>query len=520
MTNRLNQPVAFAIATLVVTVSAGLPAARADYRDAIGYTELMQALGPGTPTGAGISVTQVETLNEDGHYFPNPGDPELAGMVLTDVTGTSTGSSGHATIVGRHLYGSDTSTAPGITEADVYRADDWLLSDFLKTGSPFSGPPLTESRDIQNHSWISLSYAQATNATRRLDYAIRRDGFTAAVGLNNGSDAPVPHLLAHSYNAICVGLTSGEHSRGTTLFDEPGRVKPDLVVPLSATSWATPVVSAAAALLIETARGTPAWGPAEQPEAVKALLMAGATKDEFPQWERLPVRPLDEVFGAGELNLFNSYLMLTNGPQGEGESALASPSGWATRTQEPGTASRYFFEVPAGHLATELSSMLVWNRHIVDGEPRPNRWDPLPELPDMTLTLRSAEGFVPGGVVDQSTGAVDNVEHVVQHDLPPGRYVFEVETNLETEFALAWRTTLERVVPVVTGLAMEGDGTVRVTTEGVPFTDYALEYALAPGLGWTPIVTNIPTASPFDCFDPVAPSSPGRVYRVEMLGVQ
>ena len=247
--------------------------------------------------------------------------------------------------------------------------------------------------------------------------------------------------------------------------------------------------------------------------------MAGATKDEWVSWDRTPARPLDEVYGAGELNIYNSYLMLTRGPQSDGAGTLVDASGWARDVQPVGAVRRYFFEVPAGRRVPELSVILVWNRHIVDDNSRPTRWDPLPEMPDMTLTLRAADGFTPGAIVDLSTSAVDNVEHVVQHDLLPGNYVIEVSTDMETEFALAWRGDPEIQVPVLAAIAVEGGGAARLTVDGVPHTDYALEYAPEPVPTWTPLVTNTPAASPFDMLDPGAGGDPGRVYRVRMLGV-
>ena len=73
-------------------------------------------------------------------------------------------------------------------------------------------------------------------------------------------------------------------------------------------------------------------------EVIKAMLMAGATKGEFANWidpttglvnpwNRTQTRPLDDVFGAGELNVYNSYLIGIGGKQ----SASAEPAGGGGR---------------------------------------------------------------------------------------------------------------------------------------------------------------------------------------------
>ena len=51
--------------------------------------------------------------------------------------------------------------------------------------------PLTETRALQNHAWVSTAeqpdFAASDNITlRRFDFAIRRDGFLAVTGVNNG----------------------------------------------------------------------------------------------------------------------------------------------------------------------------------------------------------------------------------------------------------------------------------------------------------------------------------------------
>ena len=73
--------------------------------------------------------------------------------------------------------------------------------------------------------------------------------------INGGGPLSVP-LLSHLFNGIAVGRSDGNHEAGGTLtgYDRADRMKPEMVAPASATSYATPLVSGASALLIETAR--------------------------------------------------------------------------------------------------------------------------------------------------------------------------------------------------------------------------------------------------------------------------
>jgi len=414
--------------------------ATGDWKDDIGYTRLVNELtsaGEDVPSGAGVTVSQVESHDDDGDYAPNTGLSQFTDKDFTFRSGPS-GVSNHATKVGQYLYGNIDSIAPDIDTIDNWKANDWLGNGFLRVSS---FDPGSETQQIQNHSWITnyADDAEATDLIRRFDYTIHRDNYVAVAGLNNGSSTTLPDGLGHSYNAIVVGRSDGEHSRGPTRFDTAGRVKPDIVVPLGATSWATPVVGASAAVLLEMVDDDSSLSAAGNSEAVKAILMAGATKDEFPTWDRTHTRPLDDVYGAGELNIHRSYQTLAAGEQEAGGSTLVDAIGWDFDTLADSNNATYFFEVGEPNFLDESSIVLSWNREITDQNPSPAIFDPSISLAELDLELWTADGFALDERLDYSVSTVDNVEHIWIENLSAGRYAMRVLAGATGgDYALAW----------------------------------------------------------------------------------
>ncbi len=437
-----------AVIALLLCVSAP---ALAGYKDDIGYTALQVELGSALPTGSGVAMTQVEA-KLSGNYLPDTNSAEFAGKTFTIKSGT-TGVSDHGTTVGNHFYGTSTSIAPGTENIDLYEANNWIGSGLLNFGLLTPTAPKVESRDTANFSWIGSTGSESSDAEilRRFDFTIARDDYIAVVGLNNGSASTIPNLLGHSYNSIAVGLTNGDHSTGATTIEVAGRVKPDIVTPLTLTSYGTPTVGAAAALLIDKARSDPSLTNAAKAQTVKALLLAGATKSQFPGWNRTTTRPLDAHYGAGQLNILNSYHILVAGNQPASASAVRSSRGWDFTTTASAS-RRYFFDVPAGSKAATFSAILTWHRVVADGIPGPSWGSPTSTVPDLSLKLHAASGFTLGALVDQSASAIDNVEHVFQKDLAPGRYALEVTAGTTgISYGIAWDAQLVPLQVVTIG---------------------------------------------------------------------
>ncbi len=453
---------------LAVIVLALAAAVRADWKADIGYTALQARLGAATPDGSGIAVSHIEALY-DGNYLPDPADAEFAGKTFTAKSGSGSPSV-HATIVGRNYYGLTSSIAPGITTIDAYEANNWIGTGFLRLET--LNVPRTETRRVQNHSWIGSVGDDAgdTDALRRTDLVVHRDGVVIAAGVNNGAATAMPRLLASAYNVLAVGLTSGNSSYGPTPIDVAGRVKPDLVVPFNLTSWGTPAVAGAASLLLQTADGNnilPTLGAQEKKTAkallVRALLMGGATKTECANWRKgfaTPSTdgtvPLDYRYGAGELNIDNSHRILAAGEQDASGSSTVGLTGWDYGTAGPAGASLYFFDIPPFQQADGVSVLVAWNRLITVGAGNPVKLTP--SLANIDLRLYDASGFVLGGLRDQSVSAIDNVEHIYRTWLPAGRYAIELTSDRSWTYAIAWD-----VRPVPTARAdFDGDGDVDI----------------------------------------------------------
>ncbi len=449
---------------VVVVPLVVLPRVAADWLQSVGADRLAATFA-NVPTAAGVlSLVESPLFGGANNYLPDAANYAFAGKTFVN-KGPDTGTNSHATVVGQFFFGNPTSLLTGAAEIHAYNASYWIEADFLNYNT--TSAPLVEVARVQNHSWIATG-AEVTaelveEVDQRLDFAIHRDGFVAVAGVNNGNSTTLPPLLAQAYNHITVGLTSGAHSAGFTAFDGAGRIKPDLVAPDFLTSYATPKVSTTAGVLAARAGASPhLLTGANLPRVVKALLLAGATKEEFPAWARTTARPLDLRYGAGELNALLSYRMLESGRAAPSGGALVAETGWAATSLADGAQQTYFFEVPADAAAAPFSVALTWHRIVTDGSLAPFLWSPSPAvLANFTLRLHVADGFTLGALLDESASAVDNVEHIHAPALAPGRYALVVSAQAgtaTTDYALAWRATPTVTVAATVAEARESDG--------------------------------------------------------------
>jgi hypothetical protein len=451
------------------------------YQDDIGYVALQDLLGSDTPTGSGVRVAHVEAAGSDGAWKPDTGSMEFAGktfnLIDAGIVHPPT-PSGHATGVGTSFYGVTGSIAPGITAIDVYLADHWLGGGFLGVGG--DAQPLVAGYRVGNHSYVGYDEnGNDSSILRRLDWVIETDDVIQVVGMNNG--AVNQPLLGSAFNAISVGKTDGNHAQGGVVLDAPygaGRTRPDLVAPRGTTSGATPVVAAAAALLVETgAEGalTLSHGStvnragdviynAERSETIKAALMAGAdrltgnqsTAANISDYRATPQlrseNGLDTRFGAGQLNILNSYRIVAAGEQDSLEDNPAAGSifwqgfdfdeSFGGLNDSNATAT-YAFTAEAGH--EWLTASLVWNLDVDGGIAE--AFDGSASLFDLDLELWSNNGTVDAGddfLFGYSAGISDNSENlwlglVAGHSYELRVLLGQDQDPIAWDYALAWQ---------------------------------------------------------------------------------
>jgi len=440
--------------------------ALADVFDDVGYTALVARLGAGNvPTGAGYGVGQVEADETAGNYGPDVNNGDFARTVFSAQSGPF-GLSNHATTVGLALYGNTQSIAPGITNVFVWSASAWATTSYLKTGQGATPPAFPPAGlRIFNHSWIGSfgSSFSDNDGLRRLDFAIQRDNLVIVCGTNNGAGSPASALLGYGFNAMTVGLANGNHCNATTPagLDGPNRRKPEIVAPASFTSFSTPIIGAAAALLLSTTdvdAGLAANPNADKSIVIKSVLLSGA--NHRTGWSNGaatsgPTRgttntPLDPLYGADLLNIDRSHLVLTGQEQNGVSTVPAAPtideSGWDYLTTV-GSNSSVFYRFRLFESVPEISILATWNRSVAANFGSFN-------MMDLDLTLWSVSGtslvsligdagvsvFGAGNVT--STSTIDNIEHLYLKEVQPGDYVIELKRKVGAQtslpVALSW----------------------------------------------------------------------------------
>ena len=472
----------------------------ADLKNDIGYTLLKNSLNKQAeriPDGSGIHVLLAEActnaIDDDNDpdtpsvciaWLPDGLNNEFDGVIINDITISSSGLfSSHATSVAKLFFGHSSSIAPGINHVEAYLADHWLEDGFLNAGNPDLLPAISTNR-IANHSWIGSADTEPRdqvtdiNILRRIDWLIDRDEFLQIVGLSNGNLNPP--LLSSAFNVIAVGRSDGQHGRGTAEVNSrynAEHTRPELVVPLSTTSSATPVISSAAALLIDVGHNNPLLSTdvqelsttnragniiynAERTEVIKAVLMAGADRktnngqliDYRMTTASQTANGLDKRFGAGQLNIANSYSILVSGEQNSTED---NPGASTTVTSKGFDYDPAFGglnnsnSVASYRFSTEsdietLFVSLVWNIKIEPGQN--NSFDEAALLYDLNLVLFDVtENPV---IIASSNSKNDNTENLWTPIESNRDYVLRVVIDTDQpdfiwDYAIAWRREID-----------------------------------------------------------------------------
>jgi hypothetical protein len=440
---------------------------RAQVPNSVGLT-LLEAVTTNL-NGSGVRVGQpeAEDSTDTNNWEVNPSSDDLPvalftwfsnGVSSTTFPNSLGTESGHADYVGTLFYGSS-GMATNLAHVDNFEANSYI-NIYIADDEAFSA---SATDAIVNQSFT----AGPVDAADQEEYDSDYDNFSEkyntlffSAANNYGTSPPSSVSVCPpgtSYNCISVGADEGYSSVGPTI--DNGRCKPDIVAPGNETSFTTPLVAGAAALLMQAGRrgdGGPNTNSASDMRTVKALLLNGAVKEA--NWTNIPPSPLDYTNGAGSLDVFNSYEQLiggkhgwnfsTNIPMGTAHPPVVTTAsvsvlnGWDFNTNNSSSSkdavNHYFFNVTNDVIGSgfTLTATLVWNRH--SGET---------DINNLALYLYNAAN---SNLVAASTSVVDNVQHVFVRELPQGRYDLQVwkaggtsivSTN-ET-YALAWAIVSE-----------------------------------------------------------------------------
>ncbi|MEJ0091126.1 MAG: S8/S53 family peptidase [Limisphaerales bacterium] len=465
--NRLIYPAA----VLVGIITAGfIPSTQAQHLDQIGVT-LLRAVTTNV-NGTGIRVAQPEaSLSTTAPVWEvNPANVSQPVSLFTYISGGGSTNffpnslsteSGHADGVAGLFYGLPGGVATNIAHVDNYDAD------FFITNYIFAMEPMPAALVVnQSFTFGQLSVDDQQGVDSAYDDYADTFGTLFVSAVANGGQVCAPGT---DYNCIAVAAYGGNSSVGPTI--DNGRCKPDITAPEGATSFSTPQVSGAAALLLQAALRGDGGGDTNSVtdmRTIKVLLLNGAVKPA--NWTNSNSSPLDARFGAGVLNVFNAYEQLAGGKQSyvaatsvptnsahlpTGDTGTVSGlNGWDFNTNSSSASTdgvnHYYFNVTndlSGAMFTATVT-LAWNRQF--GETNIN---------DLDLFLFNAAN---DSLITCSTSRVDNVEHLWLPQLPPGRYDLQVLKNGGTNtvsdsenYALAWA-----FVSPILNIAKSGTNTV------------------------------------------------------------
>lgn len=456
----------------------------ADYKTDIGYTALQNELGVTLPDGSGVKVTQVEASSPNTdpnilYFAPDPSADSMTGKMFS-YPGLSCASppctpsvfSGHALGVADRFYGNSLSIATGVNDIHSYEVNQWIGTLY----STNTGKATSTDRRIANHSWAGNgdTTAQTSEILRLVDRQVNLNEYIQIAASGSGSP-----LLGNAYNVIAIGLTNGSASSSIAVDDTyvDNRATTDLVAPAANLSTATPIVSATAALLVQTGHqqtnlslgsnnisGVGTVYNGERSETVKAILMAGAERQtentsgygditDYRSTGHETNNGLDNRYGAGQVNIDNSYQIIEGGEQNsleDGGDNLGqidqsgfdyddafggAISGTVRNPLQSNSTATYAFTASADET---LSAALVWNLGVTNNSAM-----------DTTLHhlgLALVDVTENNSIVASSNSMFDNTQNIYWEGLVSGHdyqlQVSSLEGAITQDYALAWNRTI------------------------------------------------------------------------------
>jgi hypothetical protein len=487
---------------------AGVFSLQAGDLDTIGITVLRQ-VDP-TLNGSGVKVAQPESPVSADSPPPFEVNPVAAGQPTnlftwissfgtTTVYPNSVGTeSWHADMVAANFYGITNGPATNVSHVDNYEADDFF-NVFI------SYPGTSIPARVVNQSFIFDPSDELLVNTNYDNYAAQYGTiFVSGIAGTNGVE---PICAPGScYNGIGAGAYGVAYLPGPTT---DGRCKPDVSAPdqtnnpQGAVSYATPYVTGSAAILVQAANrgdGGANTNAAGDLRTIKALLLNGAIKPNG--WTNGTSAPLDARYGAGVVNVFNSWEQLKGGKHAfiesttnnsggahpPGTNTINEPvlAGWDYNTNSTtttsDTAKHYYFNLPGGNSFT-LTATLVWNKQY--GKTNIN---------NLNLFLYNTAN---SNLVTCSTSMVDNVEHIFLPTLPAGRYDLQVlKSGSVTQVSAAEPYALAYAVFNMPLSVRLTNGNAVVSWPVAP-TGFQLQSAagLNPPVSWTTVTNAVSIAN-------------------------
>ncbi len=419
---------------LILLFALCLPASvRASTLDTVGVTLLR--LTTTNLDGRGVRVAQTEGGAPGWEVNPNQ-----SGLPTNQYSNHFTWfASGKATTAFPNVLGSDSGHADEVADdfynpvdgvsINVAHVDNFEASYF----SQFIMPSLAAITD----SVVNLSFTITGITLTELEgYDSAYDGYAATYNtliIGASGDGGTVGAPGTAYNAISVGAYGGDTASGPS--PDNGRAKPDITAPGDASSFSTPLVSGAAAMLVQAGLrgdGGVDTNSAIDARTIKALLLNGAVKPA--DWTNISPSPLDSRYGAGVLNVFNSWSQLTAGkhawiattsvalgaahPPDGATGNVNTTNGWdlnaIASTSNSDAINHYYFNLPPtpGGGAHTATATLVWNRHMGQAS-----------INNLNLFFYDTGS---GSPIAASISSVDNVQHLFIPALPPGRYDLQV----------------------------------------------------------------------------------------------
>jgi hypothetical protein len=416
---------------LLAFVFLGPMAARASNLDDIGVTLLRTVTT--NVNGAGIRVAQPEGgYGTATNWQVNPSTVGQPVSLFTYFSSSGTANnfpnalgaeSWHAGAVAGNFYGMSGGVATNVAHVDNYEAS-YFYNFIIAALAPINDAAVNQSFIFTG----TVAQQQAMDSDYD-DYAAQYKTLFVSGSGNSGSVYPP----ATCYNGLGVAAYGGSSSIGPTM--DNGRAKPDITAPAVETSYSTPYVSGAAGALMQAGLRGDGGGDtnsAADIRTVKALLLNGAIKPAG--WTNGAASPLDARYGAGVLNIFNSYKQFAGQKQTNLVSASVSAgaahpptgatntigvlSGWnftnLTSSSSLDAVAHYYFNVTNGtsNATFTATATLVWNRQQNKSS-----------INKLHLFLYNAAN---SNLVAVCTSAVDNVQHLFVPKLPQGRYDLQV----------------------------------------------------------------------------------------------